>query len=434
MNRPEKQDIERLTGVVNRIRFHSAETGFSVISLLPKGRKDTVIVCGSAAYLKEGEYLECTRNWRNDPKFGMQFKAENIQIAAPDTAEGMEKYLSSGIVKGIGCHFAKQLVNAFGNSVFDVIDNEPHRMLELPGIGPKRVEAVKEAWKEQRSVRDIMVFLQTHGVGAGRAVKIYKMYGESSIVTIKQNPYVLSRDVSGIGFKIADSIAMSVGIPKDSVTRARAGVRHILSEGVSQGHCYLLGDDLIEQSMTLLEAPLSIVDKAILEEVESGGLAVEGGERFFLPHILKAEKSVARHIKRLASGQIPWRGINSETALIQAEKKFGITLSKSQTEAVKVFCKSKATVVTGGPGVGKTATLRTILSLLLDSDLNLVLCAPTGKAAKRMYESTGVEAKTIHRTLEYDGESREFKHNAKNPLKCDLVVIDESSMIDILVM
>lgn len=433
MKPQEKQDIERITGIVQRIRFHSEETGFSVVSLLPKGQKDAITLCGSAAYLKEGEYLEATGQWKNDPRFGLQFKAERVEIVAPDSAEGMQRYLASGMVKGIGPHLAAVLVKAFGGDVFDVIDNEPDRLLQLPGIGKKRVEAIKEAWKEQKSVRDIMVFLQSHGIGPNRAVKIYKIYGEESIVRIKQNPYFLT-EINGIGFKIADSIAMSVGIPKDSLIRARAGIKHVLSESVGQGHCYMLDDDLIKQAMELLESTLSIVDKAIIEEVESGGLVVEGGERIFLPHILKAEKSVARHIKRLNGGHAPWRGINPDVAIPLAENKIGIKLSKSQDAAVRVFCKSKATIITGGPGVGKTATLKTVLSLLLDSDLNLILCAPTGKAAKRMSEATGLEAKTIHRTLEYDGENKCFKFGLDNPLKCDLLVVDETSMVDILLM
>lgn len=367
----------------------------------------------------------------------MQFKATFLKVVPPTSLEGIEKYLGSGMVKGIGPHFAKVLVKAFGEKVFSVIEEEPARMLKLPGIGTKRVEKITSAWSEQKSIREIMVFLQSHGVGTGRAVRIYKTYGDEAIAKVTENPYRLALDIHGIGFKTADLIAGKLGVAKDSMIRAQAGVRHVLQEMSNDGHCAAPWDKLVEESAKLLEIPVPVLKEAIREEVGLENLVeedIDGRRCLFLTPLQRAEVGTAASLNRILSGIIPWGAIDADKALPWVEGKTGLALSPSQQQAVRLALSSKVLVITGGPGVGKTTLVNSILLILQAKKVRVTLCAPTGRAAKRLSESTGLEAKTIHRLLEFDPKFGGFKRGRDNPLETDLLVIDESSMVDIALM
>lgn len=429
--------VERISGSVERVTFHIEESGFCVIRIKVKGKRELVTVIGSAAAITPGEFVECVGTWHNDKTHGLQFKTTHLKTVPPSTLEGIEKYLGSGMVKGIGPHFAKVLVKAFGVDVFTVIEETPERMLTLPGIGKKRTDKVTAAWAEQKAIREIMVFLQSHGVGTGRAVRIYKTYGDEAIIKVSENPYRLALDIHGIGFKTADVIAGRLGIAPDSLIRAQAGVRHVLQELSGDGHCAATHDTLIKESVKLLEIDEAILEEAIREEVTQENLVpeeIDGVPCLFLTALHRAEQGVANSVRRILSGEPPWGKIDVEKALPWVEEKTGLSLSQSQKDAVYLALTSKALVITGGPGTGKTTLVNSILKILAAKQLDILLAAPTGRAAKRMTETTGREAKTIHRLLEFDPQSFGFKRGRDNPLEADLIVIDESSMVDVVLM
>ncbi|NVN93468.1 MAG: ATP-dependent RecD-like DNA helicase [Desulfuromonadales bacterium] len=429
--------IERLSGSVERVTFHSEESGFCVLRTKVRGQRELITVIGSAASITPGEFVECIGIWTNDRTHGLQFKANQLKVVPPSTLEGIEKYLGSGMVKGIGPHFAKILVTAFKEDVFTVIESEPEKLLTLPGIGRKRMEKVTSAWFEQKVIREIMVFLQSHGIGTGRAVRIYKTYGDESIIKVTENPYRLALDIHGIGFKTADTLAMKLGIAPDSLIRAQAGVRHVLQEIADEGHCAAPWDNLIKSASQLLEIPSTIIEEAILAEIAAENLIQEdisGIPCLFLTPLFRAESGTATSITRLLRGIPPWGVIDVEKAIPWVEAKTRLTLSASQREAVTLALNSKVVVITGGPGVGKTTLVNSILLTIRAKQMRVTLCAPTGRAAKRLSESTGIEAKTIHRLLEFDPKTYGFKRNKDNQLDTDLVVIDESSMVDIALM
>ncbi len=429
--------IERLSGSVERVTFHSEESGFCVLRTKVKGHRDLVTVVGSAASVTPGEYIECLGTWCNDRTHGLQFKANHLTVVPPSTLEGIEKYLGSGMVKGIGPHFAKVLVNAFKEEVFTTIEEEPQRMLELPGIGQKRMDKVTSAWADQKVIREIMVFLQSHGLGTGRAVRIFKTYGNESIIKVTENPYRLALDIHGIGFKTADTLAVKLGIPLDSLIRAQAGVRHVLQEISGDGHCAASYDALVDAATKLLEISSDIIKKAINTEIAEENLVSEeinAIPSLFLTPLYRAETGTASNILRLLQGVPPWGEIDIDKAIPWVEGKTSLTLSDSQRTAVRLALSSKAVIITGGPGVGKTTLVNSILLTIRAKNMTVTLCAPTGRAAKRLSESTGLEAKTIHRLLEFDPQSFGFKRNRENPLETDLVVIDEASMVDIVLM
>lgn len=366
-NASQETATETIDGSVERVTFHNEESGFCVLRVKVRGHKDLVTITGNAASINPGEYVECQGIWFNDKNYGLQFKCRRLTVVPPSTLEGIEKYLGSGMIKGIGPHFAKKLVKAFGEQVFDVIEETPERMLELPGIGSKRKERVVTAWAEQKVIRQIMVFLQSYGVGTARAVRIYRTYGNDAISKVSENPYRLALDIHGIGFKTADTIAQKLGIPKDSLIRAQAGVRHTLQELSGEGHCACARDDLIETSAQLLEISEALAATAIDTEVEGGNLVEESiveRQVLYLTALHKAEIGVAANLMRLAAGQAPWSGIDADKAIPWVESKAGITLSNSQKEAVALALQNKLLIITGGPGVGKTTLVNSILRII----------------------------------------------------------------------
>jgi exodeoxyribonuclease V alpha subunit len=428
---------ERLAGAIERVTFHSEESGFCVLRVQVKSQRDLVTVIGSAASVTPGEFIEALGQWVNDREHGLQFKADVLKVVPPTTLEGIEKYLGSGMVKGIGPHFAKKLVKTFGKAVFDVIEQTPEQLETLEGIGPKRRAKVVEAWAEQKVIREIMVFLQSHGMGTSRAVRIYKTYGEEAIVRVTENPYRLALDIWGIGFKTADLIAQKLGIPPDSLLRAQAGVRHALQVWSEQGHCAAPRDKLVSMAGELLDIPEPIIAAAIGVEIDAENLvleATEDGELLFLTPLQRAEAGCASHIRRLLEGMPPWGWLKVDQAIPWVEAQTGLTLSDSQRRAVGTVLRSKVSIITGGPGVGKTTLVNSLLKILRAKQTNVLLCAPTGRAAKRLTETTGIEAKTVHRLLEFDPTTFRFKRDADSPLECGLLVIDEASMTDVVLM
>lgn len=335
--------LEKLQGSIERVTFHSESSGFCVLRIKVKDYRELVTVIGSAASVTAGEYIDCLGFWANDRQHGQQFKATALQIVAPTTLEGIEKYLGSGMVKGIGPHFAKKLVKAFGELVFDVIEQTPERLLELPGIGKKRQERVTSAWSEQKVIREIMVFLQSHGVGTSRSVRIYKTYGEQAIDKVRENPYRLALDIHGIGFKTADTLAQKLGIAPDSLIRAQAGVRHVLQEWSTDGHCAAIRPTLCEMAVKLLEIPEPIIDDAITAELVEGNLIAEligQQEAIFLTPLYRAEVGCATHLSRLNQGEPPWGSIAAQKAIPWVEGQTGLTLSTSQHVPPLSWCYS----------------------------------------------------------------------------------------------
>ena len=438
-NPPHNADNPLITiqGSIERVTFHSESSGFCVLRIKVKSYRELITVIGSAASVTAGEYVECLGFWTNDRQHGQQFKATVLKIVAPTTLDGIEKYLGSGMVKGIGPHFAKKLVKAFGELVFDVIEQSPERLLELPGIGKKRQQRVTNAWSEQKIIREIMVFLQSHGVGTSRSVRIYKTYGEEAINKVRENPYRLALDIHGIGFKTADTLAQKLGIAPDSLIRAQAGVRHVLQEWSSEGHCAAVRQTLCAMADKLLAIPVAIIDAAITAELVEGNLIAEiinQDEVIFLTPLNRAEIGCATHLLRLNQGEPPWGSIDAQKAIPWVEGQTGLTLSTSQRAAIELVLQHKVAVITGGPGVGKTTLVNSILKILSAKHINISLCAPTGRAAKRLSESTGLEAKTVHRLLEFDPAVFAFKRNDELPLELDCLVIDEASMMDVVLM
>lgn len=428
---------EPLTGTVERITFHNHDTGFCVLRVKVRGQRDLVTVTGFAAVIGAGEFVEAKGVWINDRTHGLQFKAEQLSAAAPTTLEGLAKYLGSGMIKGIGPVYARKLVAAFGQAVFEVIEREPARLREVTGIGPVREAKIIRGWSDQRAIREIIVWLYGHGVSSARAVRIFKTYGDEAIATVQADPYRLARDIHGIGFKTADAIAAKLGYAKDDPRRVRAGVSHALATAMDDGHCGLPRDDLLRSAATLLGVSEPQVDAALLEELGSGVVRADrtdGREVVFLAGLHHAEQAIADRLLRLRVGLLPWPEIDAERAIPWVERQTGLALSPSQRDALRLALSAKACVITGGPGVGKTTLVNAILKVLAAKGVRIALAAPTGRAAKRLAETSGMEAMTLHRLLEVDPGENGFARNADNPLECDLLVVDEASMVDTMLM
>jgi exodeoxyribonuclease V alpha subunit len=434
---PEASKQEILAGLVERVTYHNAENGFCVLRAKARGHRDVVTVVGHAATIGVGEWITASGDWVNDRTHGQQFKARFLRTSPPTSADGIEKYLASGMIRGVGPVYAKKLVGAFGDKVFDIIEAAPDRLREVEGIGRVRAASILSAWAEQKAVREIMVFLHSHGVGTARAVRIFKTYGSDAIQVMTENPYRLARDIRGIGFKTADAIAMKLGVEKTALTRVRAGISYALAEAMDEGHCGFPVAELVPLAERLLEVAPDLIRTALDLELQDGAVVADQiGETdcVFLAGLHGAERAVAERLLALTNGTLPWPWIDPDKALPWVEQRTGLTLADSQQAAVRLALLAKVMVITGGPGVGKTTIVNSILRILAAKGVRLLLCAPTGRAAKRMSEATGREACTIHRLLEVDPKTGGFRRGPDHPLDCDLLVIDETSMVDILLM
>jgi exodeoxyribonuclease V alpha subunit len=436
-SQPEISTKEVLAGLVERVTYHNVENGFCVLRARARGHRDLVTVVGHAATIAAGEWITASGEWLNDHTHGQQFKAKFLRTSAPTSVEGIEKYLGSGMIRGIGPVYAKKMVKAFGEKVFDVIEAEPDRLREVTGIGAVRAKRITDAWAEQKIIREIMVFLHSNGVGTARAVRIYKTYGADAVQVMTENPYRLARDIRGIGFKTADAIAMKLDVEKTAMIRLRAGISYALAEAMDDGHCGFPTAELLPLAEGLLEVTQKLICTALdLELAEGTVIADRVGETncIFLSNLYQAERNIAERLAMLTTEKLPWGAIDADKAVPWVEARVGLELATSQKAAIRLALDSKIIVITGGPGVGKTTIVNAILRILAAKGVNILLAAPTGRAAKRLSETTGLEAKTIHRLLEVDPKGGGFKRNLENPLDCDLLVIDETSMVDVLLM
>jgi exodeoxyribonuclease V alpha subunit len=425
---------EALAGFVERVTFHNPENGFCVLRVKARGQRDLVTVVGHAAMIAAGEFVQMSGAWVNDRTHGQQFRASFLKASPPTTLEGIERYLASGMIRGIGPVYAKRLVRGFGEAVFDLIEQQPERLREVTGIGAKRAERITAGWAEQKVIREIMLFLHANGVGSSRAVRIYKTYGNDAVRVISENPYHLAKDIRGIGFRTADQIAARVGIEKTAMIRVRAGISYALAEAMNEGHCGLPTEELTGLTGRLLEVSDDLIATALTLELEAGDVVadvLEGRQCVFLAGLYRAEQTIADRLRALMSAAPPWPHIDAAKAIPWVERRTGLLLADSQREAVQRALSSKVLVITGGPGVGKTTLVNSILKIVLAKQVRVALCAPTGRAAKRLSESTGLEAKTIHRLLETNPRTGEFRRTEEHSLECDLLVIDEASMVDV---
>jgi len=426
--------VETLSGLVERVTYHNAENGFCVLRVKARGQRDLVAVVGHAAAINAGEFISATGMWTTDREHGLQFKAAQVTTTQPTTLEGIEKYLGSGMIRGIGPTYARALVRAFGETVFDLIEQEPARLREVTGIGTKRAQRIVAGWADQKAIREIMLFLHANGVGTSRAVRIFKTYGQDAIALITENPYRLARDIRGIGFRTADQVAAKLGIEKTAMIRVRAGLSFGLAEATGQGHCGLPVAELTRSTSELIEVEAGLIEAALTLELQSGELVadtVDGEACVFLAGLYRSEQAIAGRLRLLSGGRPPWPAIDAGRAIPWVENKTGLALAPSQVAALRLAVASKALVITGGPGVGKTTLVNSILKVLGAKGVAVALCAPTGRAAKRLTESTGLEARTIHRLLEADPKTGGFKRGEAHPLDCALLVVDECSMVDV---
>lgn len=414
--------------VVERITYQNPENGYSVFRVKVKGYDDLVTLVGNLLDVPAGSVLLCQGEWRVDKKYGQQFQCSTWEEVMPATAYGIEKYLGSGLVKGIGPKFARLIVDRFGTGTIDVIETDIERLNEVHGIGPKRIAKIRESWEKQKDIKNVMLFLQGHGVSTAFASKIYREYGKESVSKVQENPYRLADDIWGIGFKTADGIASKMGYGKDDPRRVRSGILYTLGQLADEGHCFATGEQLLGTAAELLDVGEEAIG-AVLADMSGAGDVITDGEAIYLPPFHYAECGVARRLLALRNGN---GSLFSEDEP-EPSRVEGIVYDETQLEAVRLALKSKVMVLTGGPGTGKTTTTKAIIGALRSSGMKVLLAAPTGRASKRMSEATGMEAKTIHRMLEYNPKDG-YQRNADNPLTGDALIVDECSMIDILLM
>ncbi len=426
--------MEVLKGTLERIVYVNEETGYTIARFSsPDFPFEQITVVGNLMSAYPGESLILKGWWVNNPKYGRQFKIMDYETTMPATVVGIKKYLGSGLIKGIGPIMASRIVNAFGLETIDVIEKNPERLFEVPGIGPKRVERIKKAWEEQKEIKNIMLFLQSHEVSTTFAVKIYKTYGDEAIKVVREDPYRLADDIYGIGFKTADKIAQSVGMAKDSISRVMAGVQYVLSQRADDGHAFLPMEELVRWSMEILEVDEEKVKQAVGELASREQVFVEG-ESVYLAPFYHSEVGVANRLARLL--KTPGFSLSeaaAERAIGRIEGRLGVKFAENQREAIRRALSEKALILTGGPGTGKTTTTIGMIELFEEAGLKVLLAAPTGRAAKRLSEVTGREAKTIHRLLEFSPDGG-FKRDQHNPLEGDVVIVDEMSMVDLILM
>ncbi|HNS55768.1 MAG TPA: ATP-dependent RecD-like DNA helicase [Smithellaceae bacterium] len=438
-------NLTDLQGQIERITFTSEDTGYTVAKVKVYGVREPVTVIGNIVNPTPGEIIKMRGEWGNHPKFGEQFKIVFCQTTTPASVHGIEKYLGSGLVKGIGPVMAKRIVKMFQEKTLDVIENEIEKLTAVEGVGQKRIGMIKKAWEEQKEIRAVMIFLQSHGVSSAYAAKIYKRYGNDAIKIVQENPYQMATDIFGIGFLTADKIAQKLGFAKDSELRAQAGILYVLHEMADEGHVYFPYEKLIEKCREMLDIDREIIvlamaavsmDKRVVIEDINLNLAEyqENNKAVYLSGYYAAEKYLAERLKKLIAAPKSIRRIDSGKAIKWVQERLSLILAEKQIEAVRRAAENKVMVITGGPGTGKTTIINAILKIFSAIKAGIMLAAPTGRAAKRLSEATGQEAKTIHRLLEYNMRRGGFQKNEEYPLDCDLLIVDEASMVDTLLM
>ncbi|MAT41460.1 MAG: ATP-dependent RecD-like DNA helicase [Anaerolineaceae bacterium] len=429
---------QELEGVLERITFQNEENGYTVAKVIPPGKSQPVTVVGTLAGAQVGESLLLQGTWINHQKFGRQFEVRGFKVKLPATLEGIRKYLGSGLIKGVGPATAKKIVDYFGLDTLEMLDKYPERIVQVPGIGAHKVEIISAAWHEQQQIKEVMLFLQSNGVSTSLAVKIYKQYGDQSIRVVRETPYQLARDIFGIGFKTADQVARKMGLPEDSPARIQTGLLYALGQLSNEGHCYATKEQLLVSATELLDQPKETceaeIGTLILQEA-----VIEDKEVYYLPPFYYAEIGVAKKISNIFRSSRSRLGMfktmNWALAFSALDQTSGFTLTDQQKQAVQMALTEKVSILTGGPGTGKSTITGSIIQLLKERHASVLLAAPTGRAAKRLSEATGLEAKTIHRLLEFSpAESVSFARDRENPLDADLIIIDETSMVDILLM
>lgn len=424
-----------LQGTVERILFTNPETQYTVASLLPEGHRAEVTIVGNLAGLQQHEVLRVEGQYINDKRYGRQFKVERYTPIVPATAAAIEKFLGCGLIKGIGKVYAKKLVAHFGSEIFDIVEQDPNRLRDIPGIGIKRVEMISRGWMEHQAIRKILMFLQQYEIPQGFAARIYRQYGDKAIEQIQKNPYQLALDVRGIGFKSADLIAEKIGIPRDSIERCKAGVYFLLQELASEGHCFYPADPLIEKSVEALQVSQERIVSALNALKKEDHIVLEilpdGTRAIYLTRLHAHEMGSAELIARLLNTGKLLPKICADADIAQFEQQHSFKLAENQRTAVKYALSGGVLVITGGPGTGKTTIIRSFLRILNQYGVTTLLAAPTGRAAKRMHELTHADASTIHRLLQFSPQEGKYLRNPQNPLKADVIIIDESSMVDI---
>jgi len=432
-----------LQGQIERITYTNEENGYTIAKVKVYGRRDLVTVVGNFMAPIPGEILKMQGEWANHPKFGEQFKVVHYKSLVPASVAGVEKYLGSGLIKGIGPVMAKRIVKKFEKETLDIIEQEVEKLTEVDGIGRKRIEMIKKAWADQKEIRQVMIFLQSHGVSSAYATKIFKTYGNESIEVVQENPYRLATDIFGIGFLTADRIAEKLGFAKDSERRAEAGILYVLHQLADEGHVYYPFQPLINKCQEILEVDQKILSRAlsslnaekkiVIDDLQEKEFKADY-QAVYLAKFHLSETNIAARLKALINAPKSIRPIDPDKALKWVQKQLDITLAPKQIDAVRRAVTDKVLVITGGPGTGKTTIVNAILKIFVKSGVKLLLAAPTGRGAKRMSEATGYEAKTIHRLLEYSIQKGGFQKNDQTPLRCDLLIVDEASMIDTILM
>ncbi|MDD4071445.1 MAG: ATP-dependent RecD-like DNA helicase [Desulfobacterales bacterium] len=434
-----------LSGQIERITYANEENGYTIARLKVYGRPDLVTVVGNIMEPAPGAVLNMKGEWTQHPRFGEQFRVVNYETAVPATVYGIKKYLGSGLIKGLGPKMAARIVKAFGEDTFDIIEHHIERLAEVDGIGKKRIEMIRGAWQAQKEIREVMVFLQRHGVSSGYATKIFKEYGNDAIAVVSENPYRLATDIFGIGFVTADKIASSLGFDKQSRFRAEAGIIYVLHRLADEGHVYYPYEPLIEKCRELLQVDREVIadalaaicaaQKIVIEDLnESIEAFKENYKAVYLAKYHLCETRITSRLRMLMSAPKAGPALDADRAIQWVQEHLAIKLAEKQVEAVKSAIGTKVLVITGGPGTGKTTIINSVLKIFSGNHATVLMAAPTGRAAKRMTETTGHEAKTIHRLLEYSFKKGGFQKNDDSPLDCDLLIVDEASMIDTILM
>ena len=437
--------LTELQGQIERITYTNEENRFTIAKVKVPGQRGLATVVGNLMTLTPGEVLTMKGEWTHHPRYGKQFKISHFKSQVPASVYGIKKYLGSGLIQGIGPVMAERIVKRFGEETLEIIENKLEKLTEIQGIGKKRIAMIRKAWAEQQEIREVMLFLQSHGVSSGYAAKIFKQYGRQSIEVVRRNPYRLATDILGIGFVIADSIAEKLGFEKDSEVRAEAGILYVLNQLTHEGHVYYPYESLIEKCQKILQVNREIIlkglgtialdNRIVIEDVNDQiENFQENNKEVYLTTLHLCETSIARRLRTLISVPKSIRKIDTKKAIEWLQKQLSMTLASLQIGAVRCALEEKVMVITGGPGTGKTTIINAILKIFTKVTDNIMLAAPTGRAAKRMNEATGHEARTIHRMLEYSLRKGGFQKNEEHPLTCDLLIVDEASMIDTVLM